>query len=600
MGASIPFEEYGNAAFDLQKNAFSAYGNFYRTFLSKIKGSAKKLYAGKMTPKEFGDSYKKRASFKGFTEQNKKDLHNMLLGDDFMGGHNPAAMAAWLEANIMDSEGQNLKPGQGRLLGKIGGRSSPWNNLTWPISVSPLSGPNNFKGVLESTQARYVKEAGKLLDLERHITDSMEGGGWEDVPGGPAAMSIPNALSQIAALLGTEDIGVALKQGQQKQQQEAAVQQQADDAEMIAKFKQKAAIGGGKQVLNSQIAIVKGMAKAKKFMIDTGFRHRVPHYTRLREKGLHRLDPSYKNAKALFPFLFDLFDDLKVFEQGNALKSIGAGGVEFDHETLSGRRGAALQQMVKNKLEKGKNFKITGNRQWWNALERMASVDKKDWYPNAKLGGEQTKMMDMYFGKQWVNNIDSLKKTAAQTLTHLGGRQKAAGMASGGVVGFANGGSVFTPQGTDTVPAMLTPGEFVVSKSAVDAIGVGYLNAINNSKKAAGGKASGTQYLHEGGIARESQMGYGGDMDVHDKFARSISLFSGQIEKLSKALAGGFDFNHSGNITITVRLDETASIFEAAQGSFEAIAGQKVAQGINDTLRTHFPDLPRAGSDLFS
>jgi hypothetical protein len=42
---------------------------------------------------------------------------------------------------------------------------------------------------------------------------------------------------------------------------------------------------------------------------------------------------------------------------------------------------------------------------------------------------------------------------------------------------FAFGGGVF---GTDTVPAMLTPGEFVIRKSAVDAIGVGNLNALNS------------------------------------------------------------------------------------------------------------------------
>ena len=41
---------------------------------------------------------------------------------------------------------------------------------------------------------------------------------------------------------------------------------------------------------------------------------------------------------------------------------------------------------------------------------------------------------------------------------------------------FANGGYAM---GTDTVPAMLTPGEFVIKKSAVDRIGTGTLNKIN-------------------------------------------------------------------------------------------------------------------------
>ena len=44
---------------------------------------------------------------------------------------------------------------------------------------------------------------------------------------------------------------------------------------------------------------------------------------------------------------------------------------------------------------------------------------------------------------------------------------------------FARGGM---SRGTDTIPAMLTPGEYVVRKSAVDALGVGAMNNINNGK----------------------------------------------------------------------------------------------------------------------
>jgi hypothetical protein len=54
------------------------------------------------------------------------------------------------------------------------------------------------------------------------------------------------------------------------------------------------------------------------------------------------------------------------------------------------------------------------------------------------------------------------------------------GYATGGMVaprGFALGGGIF---GTDTVPAMLTPGEFVMTKSAVERIGSSTLNAMNN------------------------------------------------------------------------------------------------------------------------
>lgn len=44
--------------------------------------------------------------------------------------------------------------------------------------------------------------------------------------------------------------------------------------------------------------------------------------------------------------------------------------------------------------------------------------------------------------------------------------------------GYAAGG----PSGTDTVPAMLTPGEWVVKKSAVAKYGLGFLDALNNMR----------------------------------------------------------------------------------------------------------------------
>jgi hypothetical protein len=54
---------------------------------------------------------------------------------------------------------------------------------------------------------------------------------------------------------------------------------------------------------------------------------------------------------------------------------------------------------------------------------------------------------------------------------------------AGGFTRYANGGTVagpFRKMGTDTVPAMLTPGEFVVKKYAVEKFGVDNLKAIND------------------------------------------------------------------------------------------------------------------------
>ena len=55
------------------------------------------------------------------------------------------------------------------------------------------------------------------------------------------------------------------------------------------------------------------------------------------------------------------------------------------------------------------------------------------------------------------------------------------GLASGGMVPkyFASGGFA---RGTDTIPAMLTPGEFVVNKNAASGIGINNLNRLNSGE----------------------------------------------------------------------------------------------------------------------
>jgi hypothetical protein len=55
-------------------------------------------------------------------------------------------------------------------------------------------------------------------------------------------------------------------------------------------------------------------------------------------------------------------------------------------------------------------------------------------------------------------------------------------------------------RGTDTVPAMLTPGEFVINRSAAQSIGYDTLAQMNNGNMTVGGE--GGQYLASGGVVR--------------------------------------------------------------------------------------------------
>lgn len=77
--------------------------------------------------------------------------------------------------------------------------------------------------------------------------------------------------------------------------------------------------------------------------------------------------------------------------------------------------------------------------------------------------------------------------------------QPAQRKASGGIIYAQNGSMVdFSPSGTDTVPAMLTPGEFVVNRKAASK-NMGLLKAINNGSKRY--SKGGAVYLAQGGVA---------------------------------------------------------------------------------------------------
>ena len=70
--------------------------------------------------------------------------------------------------------------------------------------------------------------------------------------------------------------------------------------------------------------------------------------------------------------------------------------------------------------------------------------------------------------------------------------------------GFAKGG----PAPSDTVPAMLTPGEFVINKKAAARIGAANLDRMNKQGVAGfakGGPVGGVQFLNPGGEVQRLQ-----------------------------------------------------------------------------------------------
>ena len=70
----------------------------------------------------------------------------------------------------------------------------------------------------------------------------------------------------------------------------------------------------------------------------------------------------------------------------------------------------------------------------------------------------------------------------------LGGDSEGLGALQDGVPGFNKGGQVPGSGNTDTVPAMLTPGEFVMSKGAVNKYGVDTLENMNAAAGSVGAR----------------------------------------------------------------------------------------------------------------
>jgi TP901 family phage tail tape measure protein len=97
----------------------------------------------------------------------------------------------------------------------------------------------------------------------------------------------------------------------------------------------------------------------------------------------------------------------------------------------------------------------------------------------------QVQLMGVELAEQALANLSRNRTVLIQTAIDAGaapGEAKAAYRAGGGIIPqyLADGGSPFIPRGTDTVPAMLTPGEFVVNPLST-AANRNLLEAINRS-----------------------------------------------------------------------------------------------------------------------
>ena len=155
----------------------------------------------------------------------------------------------------------------------------------------------------------------------------------------------------------------------------------------------------------------------------------------------------------------------------------------------------------------------------------------------------------------------------------------------GGTV-YANRG-IFIPRGTDTVPAMLTPGEFVVRREAVQSgNNLQLLKAMNNGDSATANMAKGGRvgYYQRGGIAT------GINDDILNSLNNIFVGFADSVKRLQnmqlsvKLDATNINVNFNGtsflnNLTDTIR----SEVLSAVQREIPNIKTNNSGQSYRDT-----------------
>lgn len=126
--------------------------------------------------------------------------------------------------------------------------------------------------------------------------------------------------------------------------------------------------------------------------------------------------------------------------------------------------------------------------------------------------------------------VEQITKIVDNTATEAAKKPRTA--ARGGVVYASSGALIdFSPKGTDTVPAMLTPGEFVVNRTATQQ-NLPLLRAINSQKYNLGGIVQPTRYADGNLVSSATKMLSGAASMI------GVKLDSGKLtEDLNKAFA---------------------------------------------------------------
>jgi TP901 family phage tail tape measure protein len=174
---------------------------------------------------------------------------------------------------------------------------------------------------------------------------------------------------------------------------------------------------------------------------------------------------------------------------GPNFKGVGSSGYEDNRSPAEvGRDSAAKQDAAAAKRAQEAKAAADGAAARAKNAVQIASVAKQEAAAAARGGTKPATpktLADMYRDLVVQSRASGgiIKGYAAGGMVKVPPAEPppAQTMNMGGVVSkYMNMGGIFKPKGTDTVPAMLTPGEFVIRKYAVKDFGLDKLKAINS------------------------------------------------------------------------------------------------------------------------
>jgi len=166
--------------------------------------------------------------------------------------------------------------------------------------------------------------------------------------------------------------------------------------------------------------------------------------------------------------------------------------------------------------------------------------------------------------------------------------ENVAGMYRGGTV-YANRG-IFVPRGTDTVPAMLTPGEFVVNRAAVQrGNNLQILRAMNNGS--GGVSTSGTALMSRGGTVRYRA---NGSNQPEPSSNNAMSDFAQALNNFNRELSN--NITKLKDIKISIKLDTTNVNVNLNNVQFLSTVQDSIKKGVLTEIRKEL-DKYATGSD---